>query len=186
MPEKCLRRRPGIPAIPACHWPAGREAEGRELEWPRLGVTTQPMALLLWEQTGPFLHTDPCREGREQKQHSQPGCPVKASVFSLWKRHNRSSRRCRSIPSAAPGRSLHLRSCCAAVPAAQTVNTSSHCTAQLTNAYKTVGAFHMQVWGGGGVVLLFQGNVLRQLHRERHPGPAKWQYEESMQTKAKR
>lgn len=31
-----------------------------------------------------------------------------------------------------------------------------------------------KVWGGGGAVLLFQGNVLRQLHRERHPGPAKW------------
>lgn len=73
MLEKCLRRKPGIPAIPASRWTAGREAEGGELKpWCSMDTAqlTQPMALMLWDQTGPFLHTDPCRV--EEKKNNTP------------------------------------------------------------------------------------------------------------------
>lgn len=81
-------------------------------------------------------------EGEErEKQHTQTRCAVKGSVFSLWKRHNRSSCLCHSIPSAAPGRSVHPRSCSTA---AQAVNSPWQSGAELSHACKTVGAFHMQ------------------------------------------
>lgn len=71
--------------------PTGQQAEGRELE---LCCCSDHTA----QGTG-TRHTQSPAEGQEDKTNTARLCPVKPSVFALWKRHNLSSSLCHSIPS---------------------------------------------------------------------------------------